>query len=66
MKERRLKAPRPWQCLHDPESLGAATWQTEMWKRLSRDDRQKTVPLRRYISFWKESAYDLEGVGAGS
>ncbi|KAF0825404.1 hypothetical protein KIS1582_0711 [Cytobacillus firmus] len=50
-----------------------------MWRRLPRDDRHKTVPVRRRSSFWKETAYDpeslgdatrqacdLEGVGAGA
>ncbi len=50
-----------------------------MWRRLPRDDRHKTVPVRRRSYFWKETAYDpeslgdatrqacdLEGVGAGA
>ncbi|MGN7178416.1 hypothetical protein BK139_15320 [Paenibacillus sp. FSL R5-0490] len=35
-----------------------------MWRRLSRDDRHKPVPVRRRISFWKETAYDPESLGA--
>jgi len=46
------------------ESLGAATRQTEKWRRLPRDDRHKMVPVRRCFSFWKETAYDPESLGA--
>ncbi len=37
-----------------------------MWRRLPRDDRHKTVPARRRSSFWKETAYDPEFLGAGT
>ncbi|GLB61532.1 hypothetical protein NCCP133_36610 [Cytobacillus sp. NCCP-133] len=37
-----------------------------MWRRLSRDDRHKTISVRRRISFWKESAYDPESLGAAT
>ena len=37
-----------------------------MWRRLPRDDRHKTVPVRRRFSCWKETAYDPESLGAAT
>ncbi|EWG12042.1 hypothetical protein PBF_04583 [Cytobacillus firmus DS1] len=38
----------------------------EKWRRLPRDYRHKTVPARRRFSFWKETAYDPESLGAAT
>jgi hypothetical protein len=37
-----------------------------MWRRLPRDDRHKTVPVRRRFSCRKETAYDPEFLGAAT
>ncbi|MCS0672226.1 hypothetical protein NX023_13360 [Cytobacillus firmus] len=38
----------------------------EMWRRLPRDDRHKTVSVRRGFPFWKETANDPESPGAAT